>query len=270
MRPLALRSALAGALALSTGAAAAQDDCRLALMLGLDVSASVDATEYRLQQQGLISALLAPDVQRAFLNGPGPVALSVFEWSGRFQQDLLVDWTLIETEADLLAAAERIGAGVRRSTDFPTAIGYAIGFAAGRFAEAPPCLFQTLDISGDGQNNDGFPPEAAYAHFPMDGIIVNGLAIGGAQREIAEYYEREIIRGPGAFVEYANDHTDFAEAMRRKLERELRVFILGRSARPSSSPLAPCEIPETSLIKNVPRKQMLGRAFLIQVFRMVL
>ena len=33
---------------------------------------------------------------------------------------------------------------------------------------------------------------------------------------------------------------------------------------------APCEIPETSLIKNVPRKQVLGRAFLIQVFRMVL
>ena len=205
-------------------------------MLGLDVSASVDAAEYALQQQGLISALLAPEVREAFLNGPGPVALSIFEWSGRFQQDLLVDWTLIETEADLLAAAERIGGGTRRSTDFPTAIGYAIGFAAGRFAEAPPCLFQTLDISGDGQNNDGFPPEAAYAHFPMDGITVNGLAIGGAQREIIEYYRSEIIRGPGAFVEFASDHGDFAEAMRRKLERELRVMILGEVAAPPQAP----------------------------------
>jgi len=214
-------SAVAGAPAL------AQDQCRLALMLALDVSASVDTEEYALQQQGLISALLAPEVQRAFLEGPGPVALSIFEWSGRFQQDLLVDWTLIESEADLQAAATQINAGVRRSTDFPTAIGYAIGFAAGRFAEAPPCLFQTLDISGDGQNNDGFPPEAAYAHFPMDGVTVNGLAIGGAQREIVEYYGSEIIRGPGAFVEFATDHTDFAEAMRRKLERELRVLILG-------------------------------------------
>ena len=233
MRPLAL--CLAAALGW-TGPGLAQDQCRLALMLGLDVSASVDAAEYVLQQQGLVSALLAPEVQEAFLNGPGPVALSVFEWSGRFQQDVLVDWTLVESEADLLAAAERIGAGVRRSTDFPTAIGYAIGFASGRFAEAPPCLFQTLDISGDGQNNDGFPPEAAYAHFPMDGVTVNGLAIGGAQREIAEYYELEIIRGPGAFVEYASDHGDFARAMRRKLERELRVFILGELVAPPRAP----------------------------------
>lgn len=205
-------------------------------MLGLDVSASVDEAEYILQQQGLISALLAPEVQSAFLNGPGPVALSIFEWSGRFQQDLLVDWTLIQTEADLLAAAERIGSGGRRSTDFPTAIGYALGFAANQFSQAPPCLFQTLDISGDGQNNDGFPPASAYAHFQLDGVTVNGLAIGGAQREIVEYYTSEIIRGPGAFVEFAVNHDDFAEAMRRKLERELRALILGEVLAPPQAP----------------------------------
>lgn len=235
-RPLVGRAALATCLTVLGSAAMAQEQCRLALMLGLDVSASVDAAEYELQQQGLISALLAPEIQSAFLNGPGPVALSIFEWSGRFQQDLLVDWTMIETEADLLAAADQINAGQRRSTDFPTAIGYAIGFASGRFAEAPPCLFQTLDISGDGQNNDGFPPEAAYAHFPMQGVTVNGLAIGGAQREIVEYYEAEIIQGPGAFVEFAVDHTDFAETMRRKLERELRALILGEAVVPPQAP----------------------------------
>ncbi|MEM9320871.1 MAG: DUF1194 domain-containing protein [Pseudomonadota bacterium] len=228
------RAAFALLLALWPGLAAAQDACRLALMLALDVSASVDAAEYALQQQGLQQALLAPEVQRAFLNGPGPVALSVFEWSGRFQQDLLVDWIMIQSEADLLSAAEAVGQGVRRSTDFPTAIGYAIGFAASQFASAPPCLFQTLDISGDGQNNDGFPPGSAYAHFPMEGVTVNGLAIGGAQRQIAEYYEDEIIQGPGAFVEYAANHQDFANAMRRKLERELGVMILGGVAAPQA------------------------------------
>ncbi|MBF9031369.1 DUF1194 domain-containing protein [Rhodobacterales bacterium HKCCE3408] len=223
-----VRSAAVALSILAAGPSAAQDDtCRLALLLGLDVSASVDAAEYRLQQDGLIAALLSPEVQRAFLEGPGPVALAVYEWSGRFQQDMLADWTMINSQADLLSVAERISQGSRRSTDFPTALGYAIGFAAQTFAEAPPCLFQTLDISGDGQNNDGFPPAAAYEHFPLADVTVNGLAIGGAQREIALYYEMEVIQGPGAFVEYASNHADFETAMRRKLERELRAMIVG-------------------------------------------
>lgn len=199
----------------------------MALQLGLDVSASVDEAEYRLQATGLASALLDPIVTEAFLNGPGPVALSIFEWSGRFQQEVLVDWTLITSEADLLAIAERIAGSPRGSQDFPTALGYALGFAANHFRDAPDCLFQTLDISGDGQNNDGFPPIAAFEHFEFDNVTVNGLAIGGASREIEDYYEAEVIHGPGAFVEYALNHDNFAEAMRRKLERELRAMIFG-------------------------------------------
>ena len=225
--------AAALALALAATPAAAQDQCRLALLLAVDVSASVDPAEYRQQLDGIASALIAPEVVEAFLNGPGPVALSIFEWSGRFQQELVIDWTMITSEEDLTRIAERVARQVRRSEDFPTALGYALGFAAGHFQDAPPCLFQTLDVSGDGENNDGFPPSAAFEHFPLEGVTVNGLAIGGASRGIAEYFEREVIRGPGAFVEYARNHADFAEAMRRKLERELRVMILGGLALPT-------------------------------------
>lgn len=226
-------AALALALAACPAAVQAQDQCRLALQLGIDVSASVDAEEYRQQLDGLAAALIAPEIVEAFLNGPGPVALSVFEWSGRFQQDVVIDWTLVTSEEVLTGIAERIARQVRAHEDFPTALGYALGFAADRFTRAPPCLFQTLDISGDGQNNDGFPPAAAYEHFPFDGIVVNGLAIGGASRGIEDYYLAEVIRGPGAFVEYAVTHDDFADAMRRKLERELRVMILGGLALPT-------------------------------------
>lgn len=211
------------------GSASAQgsDQCRLALQLGLDVSASVDADEYQIQIDGLAAALIDPAVMEAALAGTGPVAISIFEWSGRFQQDILVDWTYIRSEADLIAVAERVARSTRGTEDFPTALGYALGYAAGRFQDGPNCLFSTLDISGDGQNNDGFPPAAAYAHFPFDGVTVNGLAIGGTSRGIEEYYLSEVIRGPGAFVEYARTHADFGDAMRRKLEREMRVFILG-------------------------------------------
>lgn len=207
--------------------AAAQEECRLALLLGMDVSASVDATEYQLQIEGLAASLIHPSVVQAALSGNGPVALSIYEWSGRFQQDVLVDWTLIYSEADLTSVAERVLRATRTHEDFPTALGYALGFAATHLERAPPCLFRTVDISGDGQNNDGFPPSAAYEHFPFGGVTVNGLAIGGASRGIEDYYLEEVIHGPGAFVEYARNHEDFEEVMRRKLERELRVIILG-------------------------------------------
>ena len=228
-----MRAAAALVLALAASPAAAQDECRLALLLGVDVSASVDGAEYAQQTSGIAAALIAPEIVEAFLNGPGPVALSIYEWSGRFQQDLIVDWTLVTSEDDLVRIADRVARQQRRHQDFPTALGYALGYAASRFETAPPCLFQTLDISGDGMNNDGFPPDAAYEHFPFDGITVNALAIGGASRGIEDYYLQEVIRGPGAFVEYAATHDDFAEAIRRKLERELRVMILGGLALPT-------------------------------------
>ena len=57
------RASRCGARAPRAGGAAAAE-CRLALSLGLDVSSSVDAREYRLQTEGLAAALIAPEVRR--------------------------------------------------------------------------------------------------------------------------------------------------------------------------------------------------------------
>ncbi len=218
-------------------AAPAAAECRLALALALDISSSVDTVEDRLQRDGLAAALLAPEVQEAVFSVPGAsVALTVFEWSGRYQQDITLPWRQIESPADLAAAADAIRASTRRYAEFPTAIGYALGFAAGVFAEAPPCLFQTLDVSGDGINNDGFAPRLAYANFPLSDVTVNGLTIGGAEDDLAGYYRRELIKGPGAFVEEARDFADFERAMRRKLVRELRAQVVGALPRPAPGP----------------------------------
>jgi hypothetical protein len=120
--------------------AVAQQECRLALLLGMDVSASVDAAEYQLQIEGLAAALIHPSVVEAALSGTGPVALSIYEWSGRFQQDVLVDWTLVQSEADLTGIAERVLRATRNHEDFPTALGYALGFASTHLnARRPAC-----------------------------------------------------------------------------------------------------------------------------------
>ncbi len=91
--------------------------CRLALVLALDVSSSVDAGEDRLQRVGLASALQSPEVASAFLSAPGAVALYVFEWSGSHHQSTMLDWTLIDTPEDLAYAAGMIGGSVRQRAD---------------------------------------------------------------------------------------------------------------------------------------------------------
>ena len=206
-------------------------DCRLALVLALDVSSSVDAEEDRLQRGGVVAALTAPEVVEAFFADDLPVALAVYEWSGRYNQEVLLDWTLIDGLGALLGAAERVAASRRSHDDFPTAMGYALGFGAGLLQRAPPCLRQTIDLSGDGQNNEGFGPETAYRAFPFAGVTVNGLAINAADFEgelgLLAFYQREVLHGPGAFLEIANGFEDFERAMRRKLERELAPPSIG-------------------------------------------
>lgn len=226
---MVIRAALLALSALAAPAGAVE--CRLALVLAMDVSSSVDAAEDALQRSGLARALLAPNVQAAFLAGDLPVALAAYEWSGRYNQKLLVDWRLIEGPGDLFAVAEAIGRSKRSHNDFPTAMGYALGYGANLLSRAPACLFRTLDMAGDGENNEGFPPRAAYAEFPFRDVTVNGLVINGADFEgeitLIDFYRTQVIRGPGAFIEIANGFEDYERAMRRKLERELRPRVIG-------------------------------------------
>ncbi len=210
---------------------AAAADCRLALVLALDVSSSVDANEDNLQRRGLAAALIAPEVEQAFFASDLPVALAVYEWSGRYNQEQLVDWRLINDRAALVEVAAIIARSERSQNEFPTAMGYALGYGAGVLSRAPRCLFQTLDMAGDGINNEGFPPSAAYAEFPFDSVTVNGLVVNAADFEaevnLIDFYRDQVLRGPGAFLEIAQGFEDYERAMRRKLERELTSQVIG-------------------------------------------
>ena len=214
-------------------------ECRLALALALDVSSSVDDREDALQRQGLAAALISPTVVNAFFVSDQPVALAVYEWSGRYNQELLLDWRLITNRAELLNVAETISQSQRSQNEFPTAMGYALGYGAGLLNRAPPCLFQTIDMAGDGENNEGFPPAMAYAEFPFDGVTVNGLVVNGADYEaeinLIDYYRDNVLYGSGAFLVIAQGFEDYERAIRRKLERELGTRILGSDAQPRSA-----------------------------------
>ncbi|MFT6089199.1 DUF1194 domain-containing protein [Sulfitobacter sp.] len=216
--------------------AVAAAGCRLALVLAMDVSSSVDAAEDRLQRGGMASALVSDAVERAVFASDLPVALAVYEWSGRYNQQLILDWSLIDTRADLLRAAETVARSKRSHNDFPTAMGYGLGYGAGLLERAPSCLYKTLDMAGDGQNNEGFGPQRAYAAFPFEGVTVNGLVVNAADYEaevgLIAFYRAEVLHGPGAFLVVANGFDDYERAMRIKLERELTPPAIGMLSAP--------------------------------------
>ena len=204
-------------------------DCRLALLLALDVSSSVDETEYALQRDGIAAALLSEDVIAAILGGGGYVALGVYEWSGRRQSHVVLDWVALRAHSDIVAAADRIGRAERSFRRFPTALGYALGFGAIMLKSAPPCARKVMDVSGDGITNDGFGPSLAYKHFPFEGVTVNGLAVLGADPMVEDHFIFELQRGPGSFVETAQGYEGYRRAMERKLYREIESRIVGRA-----------------------------------------
>lgn len=210
-------------------------ECRLALVLALDVSSSVDAREYDLQRLGLAAALDAPEVRRAVLDGaPGDVALAVFEWSGEFAQTLHLDWTALRSPADIDRAVLAIGRMTRSHDDFPTAMGQALGYAATLLRRGPVCARQVIDLSGDGINNHSYGPRQAYQSFPFRDIVVNGLVVQGDDPEVIAFYNREVLFGPGAFLEIADGFDDFRNAMTRKLTRELSDVMLGENHAPGA------------------------------------
>ncbi|GMG83410.1 DUF1194 domain-containing protein [Paralimibaculum aggregatum] len=213
-----LRACLAAALLLAPVRAPA---CALALIFALDVSASIDGKEYRQQRDGLAAALLDAGVQEAILAQPGGVAFAAYEWSGRYQQDMMLPWTAVTDRAGITGVSAAIAGHPRSYAEFPTAIGYALGYGAVLMRGAPDCTRRVIDISGDGIGNEGFGPEAAYREFGFRGITVNGLAIDPGDGTVLDYYLARIPHGEGAFIEHARGFADYAAAIRRKLLREL-------------------------------------------------
>jgi len=215
-------------------AGGAEASCRLALVLALDVSSSVDAGEYDQQRLGLASALNAPDVRHAILQGgDGHVAIAVYEWSGMRQQTLHMDWTPLRTPRDIDSVVAAFAQMERGYTDFPTALGYGLSYGATLMARAPDCTRRVINVSGDGVNNHGYGPELVRKHFPLQGVTVNGLVIEGDAPGIAAYYHQNVISGPGAFVESAGGFDGFEAAMARKLFREINDIMLGSRAAPA-------------------------------------
>jgi Protein of unknown function (DUF1194) len=213
--------------AATAGSAQTGTDCRLALALAVDVSRSIDAVDYAIQTEGMAAALEDADVRAAIFSGDGAVALAVYFWSGSGQQEMVQDWVLLEGPEALDGVIWAVRGARRPEARLPTALGQALVFGSGLMAQAPQCARRVLDVAGDGRNNEGISVATAYERADFTDVVVNALAVGEHEQDVARYFRDEVIRGPGAFVEVAPRQVDYPPAIRRKLLRELSGPTIG-------------------------------------------
>ena len=221
-KPGRCAAALLAASLTAGGAPAVAAECGLELVLAMDVSRSVVASEFDLQMGGLATAFRDPEVAEAITWITGGVMATVTQWSGSEAQTQSIPWTHLTNAAGATAFAAAIERLDRAFFASYTAIGEALFHANSLSATNPlRCKRRVIDVSGDGASNRGRLALPIADALAANGATVNGLVILGAWPDPAEFYLQNVVRGDGAFMETAANFSDYANAIKRKLLREL-------------------------------------------------
>jgi hypothetical protein len=204
----------------------AQTPVDLQLVLAVDASGSVDQRRFELQRQGYVAAFRDPRVLRAIQSGATQaIAVTMVQWTGPALQIQVLPWTLIKDVTTAHAFATAIADTPRQLFSGGTSISGALDHAVPLMAESP---FQgtrrVIDISGDGSNNRGRPAASARNDAVRAGVVINGLPILAVEPGLDRYFSEQVIGGPGAFVIAAQSYETFAEAILKKLIREMAAI----------------------------------------------
>jgi len=205
---------------------AAETMADLELVLAVDASGSVSDKEYDLQISGIAKGFRDPAVRKAIRSGPfKSIAVNLLVWAEPQVPKDTTGWFTIVSDEDAERFASKVETFERHQTG-ATAIGEGIA-AALRTIDVNSIASerQVVDVSGDGRESVAREftvlVDQARAMALARGVIVNGLAIQNEVSDLADYYREHVQAGPESFVMAAKDYEDFAEAIRRKLLREI-------------------------------------------------
>jgi Protein of unknown function (DUF1194) len=221
-----LLAALCCAMGGQASAWAAGQSVDLALVLAVDASGSVDDVEFALQLSGIAAGFRDPAVQDAIGSASGgPIAVTLMVWADHQVPKDKTGWFLLAGAEDAEAFA-RVVESFPRNQNGGTGIGEGIA-AALRIIETSNLAARrkVIDISGDGRET---APRDYVVLLPQArvmanafGVAINGLAITNEDPDLLSYFSEDVRTGQGSFAMSATDYRDFANAMRRKLLREI-------------------------------------------------
>lgn len=230
-RAVSVRRAALALLALAASwwtlahAGSPQDEVDTALVVSVDVSNSVDEHRYKLQMEGIASALEDKEVIEAILNGPqGGIAVTIITWADKPRIE--VPWTRIKSREDAKAVADQVRKLPRHTGEF-TCVSTMLRNVADKVVTQIPFKANrvVVDVSGDGTDNcNATEANGAVRDELVDsGVTINGLPIlEGAEKDTLEdWYKTWVKGGVSGFVLPAQGFEDFGRAIRQKFVFEI-------------------------------------------------
>jgi len=199
------------------------DDADLALIIALDCSASVSLESFGLMASGCAAGLRDAAVVAGLLGGRRGASLcALVIWSGPAAQEVMVEWTRLDSPAAVAGFADAVENVPRTIRAGATAIGEALAACEALLLAAPAGAGRVvIDMVGDGKSNQGVLPRVARDRLVAGGVVINGLCVLHDEPDLLAHYQAEVIGGPGAFAMTCADFSAFEEAMRQKLRREI-------------------------------------------------
>lgn len=205
----------------------------VALVLAVDSSSSIDASEFRFQQQAISTALRDEAVLRTMADA-GQVAIAVLFWGDPNTPVQQTEWVRVASLSDaerLARTVESMPRRVRGNTGLSTGLDAALD----RLENVGCAHRSVVNVSGDGKGTllmrrTGRTPwlEEVRARAEANKVTINALVVSGEEPGLAEYYESKVITGDEAFVVEIGDFADYAAALRRKLIREIAPLVVGK------------------------------------------
>ncbi len=193
------------------------------LVMAIDASASVSQTVLEGQLEGHAGAFRDPLVHNALQSGfYGRIGVAVMLWSNPTDTNLVIPWRVLESAEDAMTLAADIDAIPRDERAGSTGLGAALAAGERHIRRAP---FRSdrriIDISSNGFNNIGPRPEFLKPALEVADIEVNAIVILDEYDWLKRYFAESVVVGTGAFVMPAGGVEDYADAILRKLVREL-------------------------------------------------
>jgi hypothetical protein len=229
------RQALAGSSALAAAAlaahAAAQENVGMQLILAADVSGSVNATRYRTQQDGYLEALGDPRVLDVIAGLEPPVlAVTFVAWSR--DQQVMVPWMRVHDAQSMDLFRNRLRNVQRPQIGVNTLISRALLFCGGQFDQEFTGGRKVIDVSGDGDDNEGvFGLHRIRDVLVAKGVVINGLPIIVKPPEyifppqpregLDVYYRNHLVGGEGHVTIESIGFDNFKQAILQKLLLEI-------------------------------------------------
>jgi hypothetical protein len=225
-RPLWLQAvgasaAVAVTTLLSASMASAATPVDLELFLSVDVSGSVDATEFDLQKSGYVQAFQDAAVHAAIASKPNGVAVALGQWSSTANSPLAVGWTLLTDAASSNAFAAAINTMARQSSG-NTCVACGINAAVTELQNNAYVGPGIIDVSGDGRDNVLGTAATAAARDAAAAlsIKINGLPILTDDPGLGLWYQTNVQTANG-FTLPAAGFDDFDQAVQQKIVREI-------------------------------------------------